>query len=108
MRLPCIWYDYGLKLDLEQDALAVAAASRAVAAAATQRRETDTTGDKTDLVNNEASRDGHTAANASGPSGKRPVGKKVKKGAKPKLTAKEKKERAVRYMTVICFVLLGC
>ena len=61
------------------------------------------TGDKTDLVNNETSRDGHATANTSGPSGKGVSGKKVKKGAKPKLTAKEKKERAVRY---ICFVML--
>jgi hypothetical protein len=37
----------------------------------------------------------------SGPSGKAAAGKKVKKGGKSKLTAKEKKERAVCHMSVI-------
>ena len=52
-----------------------------------QRGEVDATGD------NEVSTDAHVV---SGPSGKAVAGKKVKKGGKPKLTAKEKKERAVR------------
>jgi hypothetical protein len=74
----------------------------AQAQAATQRREGDVTGDKTELVNHEASKEGPSIGNTSGPSGKGAAVKKVKKGTKPKLTGKEKKERAVGYIRYVC------
>jgi hypothetical protein len=94
-------------LETELDALAVVQASRAMADAVVvaQRGEADATGDRTELVNHEISKDSHTMV--SGPSGKAAAGKKIKKGGKPKLTPKEKKERAVRRLPRIRFCRLN-
>ena len=84
-------------LSAEQDALTAMEALKARAAS-----RDDAAGDKTTMTeatDTETTYAGITTTNVSGHSGKSGMGTK-KKNAKPKLSAKEKKERSVRGCTV--------
>lgn len=84
------------KIYLEQDALAAMEAIQAKSAALSRETETADRTSMTDVTDAEMTYAGNTTTtNTSGPSSKAGSAPK-KKVAKPKLSAKEKKERGVR------------